>query len=588
MSQTTTRYVFLRTTALLILALATATADALPLVERAVAEEGAAAAAAAEGGSGGTWWKILVIAGLVAIGGLVAGLTLGLMSLDETDLRILLSAGTPAEKRAAARIAPIRKNGHLLLVTLLIVNAVINETLPILLDEVAGGGWQAILISTVLVLVAGEIIPQAACSRYGLQIGAFFVWPVRIMIYAMFIIAWPISKLLDAILGAGHGAIYKKSQLTELVALHGPEEGNALTHDEVKILQGALNVHEKTIEEIMTPFDKVYMLSSDTKLDRETMLDMLRKGHSRIPIYKEHRTNVVGILLVKSIILEDPSKAVPISSVRLITQFPRLKPDTPLLDVLNTFQEGASHMAFVTDLKGADFVGIVTLEDVVEEIIQEEIVDETDVFASNSDTKPLVRPKTLVKLAGALLKRNSVNNRDTYSATSSGQQHPRANSAPLSKSRNETAPHASTAALLPAANESTNTIPTSSTTAISPARTSLTATKAKPSTKLPLPATPTHTPTAPPPKVIGWRREKRRAHSDPEAGMPMSVISPSDYANRSSPLRGEVTSSEDGVDGSREVTRDGRILHARETVAEPEEHHEKSDKDGNIHTNGGV
>jgi metal transporter CNNM len=72
---------------------------------------------------------------------------------------------------------PIRKNGHLLLVTLLLANVIVNETLPIIMDDVLGGGGvTAILASTVLIVVFGEIIPQSVCSRYGLVIGAFFAW----------------------------------------------------------------------------------------------------------------------------------------------------------------------------------------------------------------------------------------------------------------------------------------------------------------------------------------------------------------------------------------------------------------------------
>ncbi|KAJ3035048.1 hypothetical protein HDV00_004374 [Rhizophlyctis rosea] len=345
------------------------------------------------------WWKILVILVLVFISALVAGLTLGLMSLDPTDLKILKTAGSPKEKKAAERIEPIRKLGHQLLVTFLVINAVINETLPILLDDILGGGVGAILISTVLVLVFGEIIPQAVCSRYGLQIGAFFVWPVRFMVYLVWIIAWPIAKLLDWLLGEGHGVMYKKAELNELIALHAKETGGDLTTDEVTILQGTLNVHRKPVQEVMTPLDKVEMLSVNTRLSRAEMKNILLLGHSRLPVYSEERTNIIGILLVKSLILLDPNDEVPVSQVHLITNIPKVKSETGLFDMLNHFQEGASHMALVYDKES--LVGIITIEDVIEEIIQEEIVDETDVFTSNEQTERVQRtmpPSMLARL----------------------------------------------------------------------------------------------------------------------------------------------------------------------------------------------
>jgi metal transporter CNNM len=98
------------------------------------------------------------------------------MSLDETNLTILINSGTPEQRKYASLILPIRKNGHLLLVTLLLTNTLINESLPIFLDSVFGGGYIAILVSTGLILVFGEVIPQSICARHGLRIGAFFAW----------------------------------------------------------------------------------------------------------------------------------------------------------------------------------------------------------------------------------------------------------------------------------------------------------------------------------------------------------------------------------------------------------------------------
>jgi len=98
------------------------------------------------------------------------------MSLDDTNLQVLINSGDEKQQKYATRIRPIRKNGHLLLVTLLLSNTIVNETLPILLDDVAGQGVTAIIISTVLVVIFGEIIPQAVCARFGLAIGAIFAW----------------------------------------------------------------------------------------------------------------------------------------------------------------------------------------------------------------------------------------------------------------------------------------------------------------------------------------------------------------------------------------------------------------------------
>ncbi|RGB32113.1 hypothetical protein C1646_763297 [Rhizophagus diaphanus] len=324
------------------------------------------------------WLKVALTVFLVLIGGLFAGLTLGLMSLDETNLHILASSGDPKQQKYAARIQPIRKNGHLLLVTLLLANVIVNETLPIVMDDVLGGGGiTAVLASTALIVVFGEIIPQSVCSRYGLAVGAFFAWPVRILIWLTFIFSYPIAKLLDWVLGEDHGIIYRRAELKELIKYHeSSERGGDLMKDSVTIIRGALDLQDKVVENAMTPIDKAYMISIDSILDRITIREIYTTGHSRIPVYEGSRDNILGVLLVKSLIMHNPDDSKPLKDCK-INSIPTVEAETPLFDILNTFQEGKSHMSLV--FKEGVPVGIITLEDVLEELIQEEIYDESDV-----------------------------------------------------------------------------------------------------------------------------------------------------------------------------------------------------------------
>lgn len=130
------------------------------------------------------------------------------MSLDTTNLSILEIAGTPQQQYYASRIIPIRKNGHILLATLLLTNTVLNETLPILFDGIFSKGFISVIASTALLVLFAEIIPQAIFSKHGLAIGAMFAFPVRILIAVWFVISWPISKFLDSLLGTHTGFTY--------------------------------------------------------------------------------------------------------------------------------------------------------------------------------------------------------------------------------------------------------------------------------------------------------------------------------------------------------------------------------------------
>ncbi|KAJ1667205.1 hypothetical protein IW140_003827 [Coemansia sp. RSA 1813] len=388
---------------------------------------------------------------LVLIGGLLAGLTIGYMSLDEMNLAVLATSGSPRQRQYAKRIQPLRRNGHWLLVTLLLGNTVVNETLPIVMHSILGGGGLAsIAISTTLIFLFGEIIPQALCTRFGLAIGAFFACPVTVLQLVLSPLGYPIALLLDRILGAAHSSAYKKPQLKELVSLSNAANGGTLTADEVTIIRGALDLSDKLVENVMTDLENVYMVDMSSQLDRRLLTEMLRKGYSRVPVFCTDRQNIVGVLLVKSLILLDPDDCSSLTQAKIIP-IPRVTVYTSLFDILNIFQNGGSHMAVVTgppqqlrsplacctsrnkgyresqavampvdadalhtphhmreqqpllqDLGNehntnpgygtnahtaeqdscADYapIGIITLEDVIEELIQEEIIDETDEF----------------------------------------------------------------------------------------------------------------------------------------------------------------------------------------------------------------
>lgn len=225
------------------------------------------------------------------------------------------------------------------------------------------------------IVIFGEIVPQSICVRYGLPIGAWMAPFVLMLMYIMSPIAYPIAKLLDRLLGEDHGTIYKKAGLKTLVTLHKTlgAAGEQLNSDEVTIISACLDLKEKTVGGIMTPMDDVFTMSTDTVLD-ETMMDLiLSQGYSRIPIHApDNDQNFVGMLLVKMLITYDPEDCKMVRDVALAT-LPETRPETSCLDIVNFFQEGKSHMVLVSDFPGEDHgaLGVVTLEDVIEELIGE-------------------------------------------------------------------------------------------------------------------------------------------------------------------------------------------------------------------------
>lgn len=333
-----------------------------------------------------TLWIYLAVAiALVLLGGAFAGLTIALMGQDEINLQVIKTSGEGSERSHAARVLRLLKRGkHWVLVTLLLGNVITNETLPIVLDRSLGGGWPAVLGSTVLIVIFGEVIPQSICVRYGLPIGAWMSPLVLILMYILAPVAWPTAKLLDRLLGEDHGTTYKKAGLKTLVTLHKSlgEAGEQLNEDEVTIISAVLDLKAKAVGDIMTPMDNVFTLSADTVLDQKTMEYIEGAGFSRIPVHSpENNQNFVGMLLVKILITYDPEDCKRVRDFALAT-LPETRAETSCLDIVNFFQEGKSHMVLVSEYPGDDHgaLGVVTLEDVIEELIGEEIIDESDVY----------------------------------------------------------------------------------------------------------------------------------------------------------------------------------------------------------------
>jgi len=297
---------------------------------------------------------------LVIGSGLVSGLTLGLLSQDEMDLEILRRSGTPREAARAARVSAVLAHPHHLLCTLVLVNAACSVSLPIFLDRLLNAA-ASILISITGILIFGEILPQAICARHGVAIGAFFAPLVRVLMFVLAPVAWPLAKILDHSLGKAGGAL-NRPQLQAMVSLHHEREGMGgdLTKDEVTIIQGALRMAGRTGRRSMTPIGRAFMVSDEEVLDAALRERILMQGHSRIPVYRAaDRTSLVGLILAKELLhfwgagggTGPGALAAPKVGDLLLRQLPRLPADTSLYDLLNVFQTGRSHMAALMDTR---------------------------------------------------------------------------------------------------------------------------------------------------------------------------------------------------------------------------------------------
>ena len=312
----------------------------------------------------------LIVVCLIVLSGLFSGLTLGLLSLDKNELKRKISLGN----KEAKKVYPVRKKGNLLLCTLLLGNVGVNSALAIFLGDLASGviaGFTA----TGLIVIFGEIIPQATFARHALKVGAKTAWLVKIFIFILYPICKPISWILDKTLGDEMPTIYSKKELIKIVEEHESNKESDVDADEERIIKGALSYSDETVKDVMTPKSVIYALNINSALNQKQLDEIKKHGFTRIPVYKNEIDNIIGLLYVKDII--DVKLGTKVKNVyrkeKLLFVPPNLKMDR----LLNLFIKSKKHLAFVKN-NGQTLEGVATLEDVIEEILKVEIVDETD------------------------------------------------------------------------------------------------------------------------------------------------------------------------------------------------------------------
>ena len=342
------------------------------------------------------WVNFIFLAFLLGLSGLFSGLNLGLMSLDTTELEIVVNTGSEAEKRNASTILPVRggtwnllcrTSGNYLLCTLLFGNVLVNVLIPLLLDGIPGAnGPIAVAGSTFGIVIFGEIIPQALCSRHGLSVGAKTMFLTKFFMFLTFPLSFPISKILDLILGEEIGTKYDRQRLMELLRVADHD----LDNKQVSMLTGALALKEKCVKEIMTPIKDAYLLPLETILNFKAISEIKSSGYSRIPVYKDDQDNIVHILLAKDLLFVDPDDEKPLEEICKFYEKPFIitngkKQLDKMLDEFRTGERG--HLAIVKEEEVDEVIGLVTLEDIIEEIIQLEIIDEDDRYVDNRSKK---------------------------------------------------------------------------------------------------------------------------------------------------------------------------------------------------------
>lgn len=351
--------------------------------------------------------NICILLFLLLCSALISGAEVAFFGLSLSDLSVIEGNKTARGNIVAKLLARPKK----LLATILIANNTINIGVVLLFNVIGDSLFKSIdlmlfnvvsvrflvevVIATFLILMFGEILPKVYANRNRVSFSQFMAYPLKVLDFLFSPLSLPMQSgtiFLNNKLGTykSNLSVDHLSQALELTS-----EGDT-TKEEQKLLEGIVSFGNTDTKQVMRPRIDLFALSEDMKY-----ADVLSKikvhGYSRIPVFAENMDNVLGVLYVKDLLPYIERKT--FNWVSLIRE-PYFVPENKKLDdLLMEFQEKKNHLAIVVDEYGGTS-GIVTLEDIIEEIvgdISDEFDDEDLVYSKLDDFNYVFDGKTTLK-----------------------------------------------------------------------------------------------------------------------------------------------------------------------------------------------
>lgn len=313
----------------------------------------------------------IIIICLLCLSACFSGLNLGMMGLSPHDLKRKADLG---DKRAK-KIYAVRKKGNLLLVTLLLGNVCVNAAIAVFMGSMFSG-VVATIISTLMITILGEIFPQAIFSRFALTIGSRVTWLVRVFIFVLYPIAAPISFILNKALGEELPTLYSKNELRAIISEHSKSSQSDTKEHEFGIAAGAFTFGDKMVKDVMVPRSAVISVGQNDILDKKTLMLIGKYGYPRIPVINKESYEVQGIIYTYDLLIPKNLNrpAIEVCDKEIFY----VKEDDKLAHVLDAFIKKQRHL-FIVINSFDEYSGIITIEDILEDIIGKEIIDEYDV-----------------------------------------------------------------------------------------------------------------------------------------------------------------------------------------------------------------
>lgn len=327
----------------------------------------------------GIYILMLLTAMLLVVSGFASGSEIAIFSLSPTDLKEL----DPEKRPADRNIQALRDDSERTLATVLITNNFVNVTITLLCNYIfsqiidfGDSFWLRFIVLTILVtfllLLFGEIIPKIFARQFSLSFCRKIAGIMMILKTFFSPLEWLLlrSSFITDKLVPQENRTLSVDDLEQALELTDKDE----IKEEQKILRGIIHFGDETVKEIMTSRQDVVALNIKSSFS-EVLTCIIDNNYSRIPIYQNNSDNIRGVLYIKDLL---PHLNKPVNfRWQSLMRPPYFVPETKKIDdLLKEFQDNKVHIAIVVDEYGGTS-GIVTLEDILEEIVGE-INDEYD------------------------------------------------------------------------------------------------------------------------------------------------------------------------------------------------------------------
>ena len=325
------------------------------------------------------WIEIVALSVLIGLSGFFSGLEVALVGIRKSKVIQLFQEG----KKGSKALHKLKTNPSWMMSSVNLGNNLVNVGASALATSLAirlfgdDGLGIAVGVMTFLILIFGEITPKTYCNANSTKIALRYA-PVLLAFSYVF---YPVVKFFETITKGVvklTGSSYTPPSITEEdikgVIDQGLEE-KAIEKEEMRLVKSALKFDDTVIRSVMTPRTKMFTLNSKMLLF-EALPQINQSGHSRIPIYGDAKDDIVGFIHARDI-LKELEKDNKMTSLEQIARKPVFASQEKMVSSLLLEMQGRkTHMAIVIDEHGG-VEGLVTLEDLVEEIVGE-IEDETD------------------------------------------------------------------------------------------------------------------------------------------------------------------------------------------------------------------